>query len=174
MTGVGTTRRMRHRVEVHGMSHHAESRGHVATMLCLRYTRVEERYRLMRIVKGGEKENRRYSNRDVRKGSWYAASSGVSEPLVEVRGSRQSPGSRALCHAGLELRPLPSTGITRRRRYCEPVRHPEPPGLSLAGVRLEVTRLHRSGLPVLRRISSTDMPSPIPRWDHWFESLRGV
>jgi hypothetical protein len=31
-------------------------------MLCLRYTRVEERYRLMRIVKGGEKENRRYSN----------------------------------------------------------------------------------------------------------------
>ncbi len=50
------------------MSHHAESRGHVATMLCLRYTRVEERYRLMRIVKGGEKENRRYSNRDVRKG----------------------------------------------------------------------------------------------------------
>ena len=51
------------------MSHHAESRGHVATKLCLRYTRVE-RYRLMMIFKEGEKENRRYSNRDVRKGSW--------------------------------------------------------------------------------------------------------
>src|SRR4051794_9704147 len=30
---------------------------------------------------------------------------------------RQSPGSRALCNAGLELRPLPSTGITRLPRY---------------------------------------------------------
>jgi hypothetical protein len=63
------------------MSHHAESRGHVATMLCLRYTRVEERYRLMRIVKGGEKENRRYSNRDVRKGSLNKR--GVSPVLLE-------------------------------------------------------------------------------------------
>jgi hypothetical protein len=35
-------------------------------MLCLRYTRVEERYRLMRIVKGGEKENRRYWDRPKR------------------------------------------------------------------------------------------------------------
>ena len=51
------------------MSHHAESRGHVATKLCLRYTRVE-RYRLMMIFKEGEKENRRYSNRDVRKGRY--------------------------------------------------------------------------------------------------------
>ena len=87
---------------------------------------------------------------------------------------RQSPGSRALYNAGLELRSLPSTGITRRPRYCGPVRHPNRPGLSLAGVRLEVTRLHRLGLPVLRWISSANMPSPIPRWDHWFESLHGV
>src|SRR4051812_17139174 len=65
---------------------------------------------------------------------------------------RQSPGSRALCDAGLELRPLPSTGVTRRRRYYGPVRHPARPGLSLAGVRLEVTRLHRAGLPVLPRV----------------------
>jgi hypothetical protein len=87
---------------------------------------------------------------------------------------RQSPGSRALYDTGLELRPLPSAGITRRPRYCGPVRHPRRPGLSLAGVRLEVTRLRRLGLPVLRWISSADMPSPIPRWDHWFTSLRGV
>jgi len=36
----------------------------------------------------------------------------------------------------LELRSLPSTGITRLQRYYEPLRHPEWPGLSLAGVRL--------------------------------------
>ena len=66
---------------------------------------------------------------------------------------RQSPGSRAPSYAGLELRPLPSTGVTRLPRYYGPVRHPGRPGLSLAGVRLEVTRLHRLGLPVLRRFS---------------------
>ena len=81
---------------------------------------------------------------------WHAASSGVSEPSVELRGSRQSPGSRAPWYAGLELRPLPSTGVTRLPRYYEPVRHPARPGLSLAGVRSEVTRLRRSGLPVLQ------------------------
>ena len=53
-------------------------------------------------------------------------------------------------YAGLELRPLPSTGITRRPRYYEPLRHPIRPGLSLAGVRLEVTRLRQVGLPVLQ------------------------
>jgi hypothetical protein len=31
---------------------------------------------------------------------------------------------------------LPSTGITRLQRYCEPLRIPKAPGLSLAGVRL--------------------------------------
>src|SRR5262249_19701347 len=37
---------------------------------------------------------------------------------------------------GLELGPLPSAGITRRRRYYGPLRHPGRPGLSLTGVRL--------------------------------------
>ena len=41
----------------------------------------------------------------------------------------------------LELRPLPSTGVTRLRRYYGPLRHPRRPGLSLAGVRLRVTPL---------------------------------
>src|SRR5580693_8252609 len=36
----------------------------------------------------------------------------------------------------LELRPLPSAGVTRFPRYYEPLRHPRAPGLSLAGVRL--------------------------------------
>jgi len=35
-----------------------------------------------------------------------------------------------------EVRPLPSTGVTRLRRYYEPVRRPRRPGLSLTGVRL--------------------------------------
>ena len=38
----------------------------------------------------------------------------------------------------LELRSLPSTGITRLQRYYEPLRHPRAPGLSLAGVRLVI------------------------------------
>src|SRR5262249_30905926 len=50
----------------------------------------------------------------------------------------------------LELRSLPSTGVTRLRRYYEPLRHPRRPGLSLAGFRLAVTRRHRWGLPVFR------------------------
>ena len=52
----------------------------------------------------------------------------------------------------LELRPLPSTGITRFQRYCEPLRHPSAPGLSLTGVRLIIPD-HASGFPVLRALS---------------------
>ena len=52
----------------------------------------------------------------------------------------------------LELRPLPSTGITRLQRYYEPLRHPRAPGLSLAGVRLVIPD-HALGLPVLRALS---------------------
>src|SRR5712672_794305 len=36
----------------------------------------------------------------------------------------------------LELRPLPSTGITRLHRYYEPLRHPSQPGLSLTSCQL--------------------------------------
>ncbi len=51
---------------------------------------------------------------------------------------RLAPISRlsAPSDTGLELRPLPSTGVTRRPRYYEPLRHPMRPGLSLAGARL--------------------------------------
>src|SRR5215831_6894393 len=47
----------------------------------------------------------------------------------------------------LELRSLPSPGVTRLRRYYEPLRHPRRPGLALAGLRLAVTRRHRWGFP---------------------------
>ena len=36
----------------------------------------------------------------------------------------------------LQLRPLPSAGITRLRRYYEPLRHPSQPSLSLASCQL--------------------------------------
>ena len=52
----------------------------------------------------------------------------------------------------LELRSLPSTGVTRLHRYYEPLRHPIAPGLSLAGVRLIIAN-HALGLPVFRTLS---------------------
>src|SRR5712672_423227 len=41
----------------------------------------------------------------------------------------------------LELRPLPSTGITRLHRYYEPLRHPSQPGLSLTSCQLIPTAI---------------------------------
>ena len=52
----------------------------------------------------------------------------------------------------LELRPLPSAGITRLRRYSKPLRHPTAPSLSVTGVRLAIAD-HAAGLPVLRALS---------------------
>lgn len=85
---------------------------------------------------------------------WRATSPGASEPSVEVLGSRPSPGPRVPSDVGLELRPLPSAGVTRLRRYYGPVRHPRRPGLSLADFRSGADDSHRLGLPVLRRLSS--------------------
>ena len=47
----------------------------------------------------------------------------------------------------LELRPLPSTGITRLQRYYEPLRHPRAPGLSLTGFRLVIDLTTLWGFP---------------------------
>src|SRR5258708_2363703 len=77
--------------------------------------------------------------------------SAASEHVSELLGcpiSRSLPTS-CVC---LELRPLPSTGITRLQRYYGPLRHPSAPGLSLAGVRLIIPD-HALGLPVLRALS---------------------
>src|SRR6202022_2956022 len=52
----------------------------------------------------------------------------------------------------LELRSLPSTGITRLQRYYEPLRHPKAPGLSLTGFWL-VPADPALGLPVFRTLS---------------------
>src|SRR5262249_61053138 len=84
-------------------------------------------------------------------------------------------GARLLAHlravatsdVALELRPLPSPGLARFRRYYEPLRHPRRPGLSLAGFRLTVTRCHRWGFPCCVGSPCVCMPSPLPRWDRW-------
>jgi hypothetical protein len=61
----------------------------------------------------------------------------------------------------LELRPLPSTGVTRLQRYYKPLRHTTRAGPSLAGFRLAVTRRPRWGFPCsvsplcLRAIATT-------------------
>src|SRR5690606_5890511 len=77
--------------------------------------------------------------------------SAISEHCSELIGF---PISRSLlaCCVGLELRPLPSTAITRLHQYCEPLRHPNAPSLSLAGVLLIIAD-HALGLPVLRALS---------------------
>jgi hypothetical protein len=48
---------------------------------------------------------------------------------------------------GLELRPLPSTGVTRLQRYYGPLRNPRRPSLSLAGVWLRGSAPRRLGFP---------------------------
>ena len=80
-----------------------------------------------------------------------ATPSAVSEHSSELIGY---PISRSLttCCVRLELRSLPSPGVTRLQRYCGPLRLPTAPGLSLAGVRLIVPD-HTLGSPVLRALS---------------------
>jgi hypothetical protein len=55
---------------------------------------------------------------------------------VELLGSSPIPRSFVASCVSFQLRPLPSTGITRLRRYNGPLRHPSQPGLSLTSCRL--------------------------------------
>jgi hypothetical protein len=80
-----------------------------------------------------------------------ATPSAVSEHFLELIGCPISMSFTTYCVC-LELRSLPSTGITRLQRYYEPLRHPRAPGLSLAGVQLVIAD-HASGLPVFRALS---------------------
>ena len=83
-----------------------------------------------------------------------ATSSSIHPSLGETSELIGCPISRSLTAycVCLELRPLPSPGVTRLQRYCGPLRHPGAPGLSLPGVRLVIAD-HASGLPVLRTLS---------------------
>ena len=79
-----------------------------------------------------------------------ATPSAVSERCPELIGCPISRSFTTSCVC-LELRPLPSPGVTRLPRYYKPLRHPNAPGLSLAGVRFIPD--HAMGLPVLRALS---------------------
>ena len=80
-----------------------------------------------------------------------ATPSAVSDHLSELIGFPISRSFPTYCVC-LELRSLPSTGVTRLQRYYEPLRHPKAPGLSLAGFQLVIAD-HAMGLPVLRTLS---------------------
>src|SRR5437870_13116763 len=80
-----------------------------------------------------------------------ATPSAVSEHSLELIGFPISRSFPAYCVC-LELRSLPSTGVTRLPRYYEPLRHPRAPSLSLAGFRLVIAD-HALGLPVFRTLS---------------------
>src|SRR6516225_9581337 len=84
--------------------------------------------------------------------------------MQEVLGSSPISPAIATSDVDLERRSLPSTGVTRPRRYYEPLRLPRQPGLSLAGVQLGHAPTG-GGLPCCVRSPCTDMPSPLPRWD---------
>src|SRR5260221_1879938 len=75
-----------------------------------------------------------------------ATPSAASEHLSELIGCPISMSFTTYCVC-LELRPLPSTGITRLQRYYEPLRHPRAPGLSLTGFRLVVAPATPWGFP---------------------------
>jgi len=70
------------------------------------------------------------------------------------------------CCVDLELRPLPSIGITRFPRYYEPLRHPVAPSLSLTGVRLIARTITPQGFPCCVCLPLPYMPSPLPRRNH--------
>jgi hypothetical protein len=80
-----------------------------------------------------------------------ATPSAASEHLLELIGFPISRSFTTSC-VRLELRSLPSTGVTRLPRYYEPLRHPRAPSLSLTGFRLVIAD-HALGLPVFRTLS---------------------
>ena len=86
--------------------------------------------------------------------------SAASEHFPELLGCPIS-ASLATCCVRLELRLLPSTGITRLQRYYKPLRRPKASGLSVTGVRLVVPD-HTPGLPVLQALSLCTCRRPYP------------
>src|SRR6266481_414066 len=66
-----------------------------------------------------------------------ATPSAASEQFSELIGFPISRSFTTYC-VYLELRSLPSTGVTRLPRYYEPLRHPRAPSLSLTGFRLVI------------------------------------
>ena len=89
-----------------------------------------------------------------------ATPSAASEHLLELLGFPISRSFTTYCVC-LELRSLPSTGVTRLPRYYEPLRHPRAPSLSLTGFRLVIAD-HALGLPVFRRFPCVHAAATTP------------
>ena len=89
-----------------------------------------------------------------------ATPSAASEHLLELIGFPISRSFTTYCVC-LELRSLPSTGVTRLPRYYEPLRHPRAPSLSLTGFRLVIAD-HALGLPVFRRFPCVHAAATTP------------
>ena len=96
-----------------------------------------------------------------------ATPSVVSEHALEFIGCPISRSFTTYCVC-LELRSLPSTGVTQLQRYYEPLRHPKAPSLSLAGLRLVIAD-HALGSRV-ECAFLVYMPPPIPRCSRWAQS----
>jgi hypothetical protein len=80
-----------------------------------------------------------------------ATRTAASEHSLELMGFPISRSFTTYCVC-LELRSLPSTGVTRLPPYYEPLRHPRTPSLSLTGFRLVIAD-HALGLPAFRALS---------------------
>jgi hypothetical protein len=95
----------------------------------------------------------------------------ASEHHVELIGCPISMPFTTFCVC-LELRSLPSAGVTRFQRYYEPLRHPTAPGLSLTGVRLVLSFLTspRFGASRVAYASLVYVLPPVPRCSDWASS----
>jgi hypothetical protein len=114
------------------------------------YSSGTERRRTPGCLRGRSCPTARRTESRVRSSLSRVTPSAASERFSELLGCPISCPSLASC-VSPEPRPLPSAGITQLHRYYGPLRHPEAPGPSLAGVRLIITD-HPSGLPVLRAL----------------------
>src|SRR6266567_861158 len=94
-----------------------------------------------------------------------ATPSAASEHLLELIGFPISRSFTTYCVC-LELRSLPSTGVTRLQQYYEPLRHPRAPGLSLTGFRL-VLDGPRLGASRVSCAFLVYMLPPLPRRSGW-------
>src|SRR5260370_17397679 len=78
------------------------------------------------------------------------------KPIRELSGLSPLSLSVVASCVRLQLRPLPSTGVTRLRQYYERLRHPSQPGLSLASCPL----IHTEITPGTSRVAHDPLCAP--------------
>ena len=78
--------------------------------------------------------------------------------------------SLATCCVSLELRPLPSLGVTRVRRYYEPLRRSLGPACPSRESGWSCVRPPRRPVPCCTSLPLICMPSSLPRRNSWVHS----